>query len=66
MQYGFGPVLYLVSLAIAFVSALASVILDVAFAVFFALPAFSVADAGRAIDDDDATGVGDGATLASP
>jgi uncharacterized membrane protein len=53
LQYGFGPLLYLASLLIAFVSALASVILDVAFAAFFALPAFTVADAGRAIADVD-------------
>jgi len=51
VQYGFGPVLYFVSLSIAFASALASVILDVAFAAFFALPAFSVADAARAVGD---------------
>jgi len=56
VQYGFGPLLYVVSLSIAFASALASVILDVAFAAFFALPAFAVADAGRTADPEGATG----------
>ena len=55
VQYGFGPLLYLVSLAIASASALTSVILDVAFAAFFALPAFAVADAGLTAADE-ATG----------
>jgi uncharacterized membrane protein len=45
LQYGFGPVLYLMSFAVAFVSGLASVIIDCAVAVFFALPAFTFADA---------------------
>ena len=57
LQYGFGPILYFASLLIAFASALTSLVLDVVFAAFFALPAFSVADAGRIIDDrDEATG----------
>ena len=53
LQYRFGPLLYLVSLFVAFASALASVVLDVAFTAFFALPAFAVADAGRTIKDLD-------------
>ena len=56
LQYGFGPLLYLVSLSMAFASAVASVILDVALAAFFALPAFAVPDAGRAPDADEAAG----------
>ena len=61
VQYGFGPVLYLVSLCIAFASALASIILDIAFAAFFALPAFTVADAGK----NERSGVGVGGRAGS-
>jgi len=46
LQYGFGPVLYMASLFVASASALASVLLDIVFAVFYALPAFTVPDAG--------------------
>lgn len=48
LQYGFGPVLYVVAIVAATYSALGSMFLDVAFAVFFALPAFTVSDARRA------------------
>ena len=41
LQFGFGPVAYLVSLGIAFVSVWASVATDLAFAAFFALPALN-------------------------
>lgn len=49
LQYGFGPVLYLASLFLALESSLASVLLDAAFAAFFALPAFTFTDAGRGV-----------------
>lgn len=45
LQYGFGPLLYVAAIMVAALSALASIILDVAFAVFFALPAFTISDA---------------------
>lgn len=51
LQYGFGPLLYVLALLAATYSAVGSILLDVAFAVFFALPAFTVSDAqpaGRA------------------
>lgn len=47
LQYGFGPILYFASLLIAFSSALTSLVLDVGLAAFFALPAFTIADAGE-------------------
>jgi uncharacterized membrane protein len=40
-QYGFGPVLYLVSMALALASVWASLAANVVFAVFFALPALA-------------------------
>ena len=48
VQYGFGPLLYVAAIAVAAISALTSVVLDVAFAAFFALPAFTISDAGIA------------------
>ena len=44
-QYGFGPALYLISFGVAFKSGFASVIIDCVVAAFYALPAFTVADA---------------------
>ena len=48
LQYGFGPLLYVGAIGVAGLSAVASMILDVAFAVFFTLPAFTISDAGVA------------------
>lgn len=57
LQYGFGPLLYLVSFGVAFGSALGSMILNCALAAFFALPAFALPDAvpGSSQVDDDAS-----------
>jgi len=54
LQYGFGPLLYLVSFGVAFVSALASMTLNCVMAVFFGLPAFTLADAREHQTSDDA------------
>ena len=59
LQYGFGPVLYFVSLALAFASVWASLAANVVFAVFFALPALAWSEADTATDQgEDASTVG--------
>lgn len=65
VQYGFGPLLYVVAaIAVAAISALTSIILDVAFAAFFALPAFTISDAGiaklRDVSSDEDAGFASG------
>lgn len=52
LQYGFGPLLYVAAIMVTAISALASLLLDVAFAAFFALPAFTISDAGVATPRD--------------
>ena len=52
LQYGFGPLAYLISMGVAFVHVWASLTADIAFAAFFALPALDWGD--RAPPSDDA------------
>jgi len=57
LQYGFGPLFYLATFAVAVAGgALASMLLNCVLAVFFALPAFTLADAVLETPGDDVSG----------
>jgi uncharacterized membrane protein len=52
LQYGFGPLAYLISSGIAFVNVWASLAANILFAAFFALPAFDWDDRAAPSNDD--------------